>query len=86
MALQSSPPLRAGAASACITPALGTHLAGSGAGPHCPAQTVLDPLYAKAVVCDNGASRLCILSLDGSSTQDPWQEENVRHRLQGLWF
>ena len=42
--------LRAGAAQVDITPPEGTHLAGSGADVHRPAEVVLDPLYAKAVV------------------------------------
>ena len=56
--------LRAGAATVDITPPLGTHLAGSGAGEHRPAETVMDPLYAKAIVFESGGRRVCIVILD----------------------
>jgi hypothetical protein len=56
--------LRAGAAMAAITPRAGTHLGGSGMGEHRPAQSVLDPLYAKALVLEAGGQRVCIVALD----------------------
>lgn len=56
--------IRAGSAQVAITPPLGTHLAGDGAGIHRPARKVLDPLYAKALVVESGARRLAILALD----------------------
>ncbi|MDE2998516.1 MAG: hypothetical protein OXU79_05480 [Gemmatimonadota bacterium] len=56
--------LRAGAAMVDITPTLGTHLAGSGAGEHRPAEAVLDPLFAKAIVFEAGGRRICIVVLD----------------------
>ena len=56
--------LRAGTACADITPAIGTHLSGSGMGDHRPARTVLDPLFTKAVVFESGDRRLCIAALD----------------------
>lgn len=55
-------PLRAGAAQLDITPLLGTALAGS-FHPR-PAQDVDDPLYAKALVLESGATRLAIVALD----------------------
>ena len=55
--------LRAGAAMVEITPKLGTHLAGAVTLPR-PASTVLDPLYAKAVVFECGGKKVCFLSLD----------------------
>lgn len=57
-------PLLAGAAFADITPRPGTHLAGSEAGVHRPAQSIIDPLFAKAVVFDSGDRRMCIVTLD----------------------
>ncbi|MBM3279721.1 MAG: hypothetical protein FJY95_16820 [Candidatus Handelsmanbacteria bacterium] len=57
-------PLGAGAASAQITPPAGTHLSGSGMGDHRPAEVVLDPLYARAIVFESAGRRLCILALD----------------------
>ena len=56
--------LRAGAALVPITPPPGTHLSGSGMGEHRPAQSVLDPLYAKALVLESGGRRVCIVTLD----------------------
>ena len=56
--------LRAGAATVDITPPLGTHLAGSGAGEHRPAETVMDPLSARAIVFEAGGRRVCIVILD----------------------
>ena len=57
-------PLRAGAAAVDITPEAGTHLAGSGAGEHRPAQSVIDPLFARAIVFEAGGRRLCLVTLD----------------------
>ena len=56
--------LRAGASMIDITPPPGTHLAGSGAGEHRPAQTVMDPLFAKAIVFEVGQRRVCMVILD----------------------
>ena len=56
--------LKAGAAMIDITPPAGTHLAGSGAGEHRPAEAVMDPLFAKAVVFEAGQQRLCMVILD----------------------
>ncbi|MDE3259806.1 MAG: neutral/alkaline non-lysosomal ceramidase N-terminal domain-containing protein [Gemmatimonadota bacterium] len=56
--------LRAGAATVDITPPLGTHLAGSGAGEHRPAETVMDRLFARAVVFESGGRRVCLVILD----------------------
>ena len=56
--------LRAGAVMIDITPPAGTHLAGSGAGEHRPAQAVMDPLFAKAIVFEAGERRVCMVILD----------------------
>ena len=55
--------LKAGAARADITPAMGIQLAGD-IGRHRPAEEIRDPLYAKALVLDSGAKRFCWLALD----------------------
>lgn len=61
--MNTSASLRAGAAAVDITPAPGTPLSGSVA--RCMrAQSVLDPLYAKALVLERGGRKLCFLSLD----------------------
>ena len=62
------PGLLAGAAEVDITPKLGTHLAGDACRLR-PAEKVLDPLYARALVVhgSNGQGaeqRICLLSLD----------------------
>ena len=56
--------MQAGAAMVDITPRAGTHLAGSGAGEHRPARSVMDPLFAKAIVFQSGDCRVCIVALD----------------------
>ena len=56
--------LHAGAAMIDITPPPGTHLAGSGAGEHRPAQSVMDPLYAKAIAFAAGGQRVVMVVLD----------------------
>lgn len=55
--------LRAGAAAVDITPPLGTHLAGA-VGTYRPAQSVLEPTFARALVAAAGDQRLCIVVLD----------------------
>ena len=64
--------LRAGAAKREITPQPGTHVSGSGMGNHRPAGTVLDPLYAKAMVLEAGGRRVCIIILDVTVVMDPY--------------
>ena len=56
-------PLLAGAAQVDITPALGTQIAGD-IGRYRPAEEIRDPLYAKALVLEQGGKRVCLLSLD----------------------
>ena len=55
--------LLAGAAQVDITPKMGTQIAG-GFGSRRPAEILIDPLFAKALVLDDGERRLCILSID----------------------
>ena len=64
--------LRAGAAMVDITPTAGTHLGGSGMGEHRPAQTVLDPLYAKALVVEARGKRIVIVVLDLVIVAEDW--------------
>jgi hypothetical protein len=65
VATELSPALRAGAASVDITPRWGVHLAGDIAR-HRPAQQVWDPLHARALALELGASRACLLCLDAT--------------------
>jgi len=76
--------LRAGAAQIEITPPAGTHLAGS-IGVHRPARSVLDPLYAKALVLERGGRKLCILALDVTIITRPWTER-IRAAAADLGF
>jgi hypothetical protein len=55
--------LLAGAAQVDITPKMGTHLEGD-IGRSRPAEILIDPLFAKALVLDDGKRRICIISLD----------------------
>jgi len=66
-------PLRAGAAQVDITPKMGTQLAGD-IGRRRPAETLIDPLFAKALVLDDGERRLCVLSLDALAITREWAD------------
>jgi len=55
-------PLRAGAAVADITPAVGISLAGSLT--QRSAKSILDPLHARAVVLESGGTRIAFVLLD----------------------
>lgn len=56
--------ISAGSAQVDITPPLGTHLAGDGAGVHRPAKKVMDQLYAKSVVIESAGRKIAIVTLD----------------------
>jgi hypothetical protein len=66
--------LRAGSAHVEITPKAGVHLSGA-VGQFRPAQSVADPLYAKAVVLEAGGRRICIVALDVTIITAPWTEK-----------
>jgi|YNPNPStandDraft_1061719.scaffolds.fasta_scaffold11115_3 neutral ceramidase len=78
--------MQAGAAKVEITPRAGTHLAGSGAGEHRPAQVVLDPLYARAVVFESGGRKVCFLSLDVTIVTEEWTEHLRRAAAERFGF
>ncbi|MBE0534856.1 MAG: neutral/alkaline non-lysosomal ceramidase N-terminal domain-containing protein [Phycisphaerae bacterium] len=59
----ASATLRAGAARVDITPPVGVWLSGYGARKQ-PSTKIADPLYAKALVLDDGASQIAIVSTD----------------------
>lgn len=61
--IMNASPLRAGAARTDITPPAGTQLAGM-VGHRRPAETVLDPLHARAAVFESNGRKLCIVALD----------------------
>lgn len=58
-----SPPLRAAGAKVDITPRAGVPLAGAGT-LYRPAEMVVDPLHARALVLESAGRRLCFLALD----------------------
>src|SRR5687767_11855973 len=66
MAAQAQPTMRAGAAQVAITPPVGAPMAGyyHSRG----AEGALDPLYAKALVIDDGATKVALVALDLIST------------------
>ena len=66
--------MQAGAASVEITPPAGTHLAGDGIGRHRPAEKVLDPLFARAVVLAAGGRKVCLLALDVTLITREWTD------------
>lgn len=66
--------MKAGAAKVDITPTLGIQLAGD-IGRHRPAQRVLDPLYARALVLEQDGRQFCILSIDSLAIDTPWADE-----------
>ena len=67
--------LRAGAAQVDITPQTDIHLAGA-VGRFRPAQYVYDPLYARALVLENGEKKICFVSLDLTIITEDWTTKN----------
>ncbi|CAN5584669.1 hypothetical protein BH10PLA2_BH10PLA2_17530 [soil metagenome] len=70
--------LRAGAASACITPGLGTSLAGSMTDR--TAEMIHDDLAARCLVLDNGETKLALVVLDLIAAKKEWLAE-IRHQI-----
>ncbi|MBT5329897.1 MAG: hypothetical protein HOL51_27660 [Gemmatimonadetes bacterium] len=64
-----------GAAMVDITPPMEAHLCGDGTGQHRPAHTVLESLYAKALVFDAGGQRVCMLALDLTVVGKPYTDQ-----------
>jgi len=77
--------LRAGAAQVDITPRMGTQIAGD-IGRHRPAELVVEPIYARALVLEAGGRKACILSLDVGIITPAWVAEIRRqaHEKFGL--
>ena len=84
MALTAGGRVHAGFAAVEITPPMGTHLAGSGAGIHRPAQTVLDPLYARAAVFSSGETTLCLIEVDAAIISSEYAEKIASGVMQAL--
>ncbi len=76
----SPSPLLVGAAETDLTPRLGTQIAGD-IGRYRPAEYLLDPLFARALVLQSSGQRLCFLSLDLLAVTRPWVTE-IRRRAQ----
>jgi len=70
--------LRAGAAQADITPPMGTQIAGAISSRR-PVQSVMDPLFAKALVLQLGERKVCLVSMDLLAITRQWVEEIRRH-------
>jgi hypothetical protein len=66
---------RCGSAAVEITPPAGTHLAGSGHGNHRPARTLLDPLFARALVFESGGKRICLVALDVTVVAEEYTDQ-----------
>jgi neutral ceramidase len=63
-----------GACEVDITPEPGTHLSGSGMGDRRSSTRVLDPLFAKAVVFQEGEKRFCVLVMDNTIIAQEWTD------------
>jgi len=70
--------LRAGAAAVDITPAMGTQIDGS-IGIRRPAEQVVDPIFARALVMESGGRKVCVLSLDLLAATRPLCDELRAH-------
>jgi neutral ceramidase len=70
--------MKAGAATACITPGLGTSLAGSMTDR--TAEMIHDELTARCLVLDNGETRLALVVLDLIAADKKWLAE-IRHQI-----
>ncbi len=70
--------LRAGAAMADITPAMGIQIAGD-IGRYRPVEEIREPLYARALILESGGRRACWLSLDILAIDRHWADE-IRQR------
>jgi hypothetical protein len=70
--------IQAGSATACITPALGTSLAGSMTDR--VAEVIHDDLAARCLVLDNGDTRLALVVLDLIAAKKEWLAE-IRHQI-----
>jgi hypothetical protein len=65
--------LRAGAARADITPAMGIQIAGD-IGRYRPVEEIRDPLYARALVLDDGRTRVCWVVTDILAINPHWAD------------
>ena len=72
--------LRAGAAKVDISPREGIQIAGD-IGRRRPCTGVSEPIYARALVLEQGEKRFCILSIDVLAIDNPWADE-LRRRAQ----
>jgi neutral ceramidase len=73
--------LRAGAATAVITPNLGVSLCGSLLDRR--AENIHDDLYARCLVLDNGQARLALVLLDLIAARKEWLGE-IKHQISGF--
>lgn len=73
--------LRAGAATAVITPALGVSLCGSMTGR--AAEHIHDELHTRCLVLDNGETRIALVVLDLIAATKDWLGE-IKHQIHGF--
>jgi len=81
----SPAPLQAGAAQVDVTPPLGTQIGGDIGRPR-PAEVVIEPLYAKALVLKAGGRKVCIVSLDLCAVTTEWTEKIRRAAAERFGF
>jgi neutral ceramidase len=70
--------LRVGAAKVDISPEKGIQIAGD-IGRRRPCTGILDPIFARALVLEQGSRRYCILSIEVLAIDNPWADE-IRRR------
>src|SRR5437764_7260856 len=74
-------PLKAGAATADVTPPVGYPMWGYAARHDAPSQGVLDPLRARALVLEAGGVKLAVVSLDLGRAPTRAVTASLRERL-----
>ncbi len=85
MKTSPAPQLRVGAAKIDISPVNGIQVGGD-IGRFRPSTGVKDPIYARALVIEQGGKKFCIVMLDICSIDHPWSDEIRRrvHKLYGM--
>jgi hypothetical protein len=81
--MMESAPLTVGAAKVDISPELGIQIAGD-IGRYRPCTGIAEPIYARALVIEQGEKRYCLLSIDVLAIDNPWADE-IRRRAQDAY-
>lgn len=69
--MKSQPPIyQAGAVEVDITPSYGTPIGPRGL--YCPVQTILEPLFARALVLESDGKRMCLVAMENRTVSKDW--------------